>query len=68
MKQYKKASLLILDEWLLLPLTSEESRDLFETVEHRYKWGSTIFCSQFSPEGWYANTCPMINRGAQFGA
>lgn len=53
-KQYKKVSLLILDEWLLLPLTSEESRDLFEIVEYRHKRGSTIFCSQFSPEGWHA--------------
>lgn len=53
MKQYKKVSLLILDEWLLLPLTSGEARDLLEIVEARHKKGSTIFSSQFDPGGWH---------------
>ena len=54
MKSYKKVSLLILDEWLLLPLTATESRDVLEIVEARHQTGSTIFCSQFSPEGWHS--------------
>ncbi|MTV50983.1 AAA family ATPase [Heliobacillus mobilis] len=53
MKQYKKVSLLILDEWLLVPLTNTEARDLLEIVEARHKKGSTIFSSQFSPGGWH---------------
>ena len=51
---YGKVSLLILDEWLLLPLRDEETRDLLEIVELRHKKGSTIFASQFKPEGWHA--------------
>ncbi|TGE37216.1 AAA family ATPase [Desulfosporosinus fructosivorans] len=53
MKQYKQVSLLILDEWLLVPLTDSEARDLLEIVEARHKKGSTIFSSQFSPAGWH---------------
>lgn len=53
MKQYKSASLLILDEWLLTPLKGNEARDLLEIVEARHQVGSTIFCSQFSPGGWH---------------
>ena len=52
-KQYKKVSLLILDEWLLAPLSNTEARDLLEIIEARHKNASIIFCSQFSPEGWY---------------
>jgi DNA replication protein DnaC len=50
--QYKKYSLLIIDEWLLSPLTDTESRDLLEIIEARYKKASTIFCSQFDVPGW----------------
>ena len=53
MKQYKQVSLLILDEWLLVPLTNSEARDLLEIVEARHKKGSTIFSSQFTPAGWH---------------
>jgi len=51
--EYKKVKLLILDEWVLLPLTSTETRDLLEIVEARSGRGSTIFCSQFEVNGWY---------------
>jgi DNA replication protein DnaC len=54
MKQLKKVSLLILDEWLLTPVTPSEGRDLLEVIEHRYKQNSTIFASQFSPDGWHS--------------
>lgn len=53
MKQYKKADLLILDEWLLTPLKGNEARDLLEIVEARHQNGATIFCSQFDPMGWH---------------
>ena len=51
-KEIKKISLLILDEWLLIPLSSIEARDLLEIVEARHKRTSTIFISQFTPAGW----------------
>jgi DNA replication protein DnaC len=54
MQGYKKIDLLILDEWLLTPLTSLESRDLLEIVEARHGRCSTIFSSQFNPAGWSA--------------
>ena len=50
--QYKKPSLLILDEWLLYSLKDTEARDLLEIAEARYKKASTIFCSQFDVPGW----------------
>lgn len=52
MRGYKKIDLLILDEWLLSPLTNSESRDLLEIVETRHSRCSTIFSSQFNPAGW----------------
>lgn len=51
--QYKKVSLLIFDEWLLIPLTMNESRDLLEIIEARHQCASTIFLSQFAPAGWH---------------
>jgi len=50
---YAKVKLLILDEWLLYPLADDTSRDLLELAERRYHVASTIFCSQFSTQGWY---------------
>ena len=52
MSQYKKYSLLIIDEWLLYPLKESECRDLLEIMESRYKRSSTILCSQFDIPGW----------------
>jgi DNA replication protein DnaC len=52
-KQYKQVKLLILDEWLLFPITDTEARDVLDIVNARHKRASTIFCSQFPPEGWY---------------
>jgi DNA replication protein DnaC len=49
---YKKVCLLILDEWLLTPVSDGETRDILELIEARYKRGSTIFSSQFAPAGW----------------
>ena len=46
--------LLILDEWLLMPLSTMEARDLLEIVEARHKRASTIFISQFAPTGWHS--------------
>ena len=56
-KPYARVDLLILDEWLMRPLTIQQSFDLFEIVEARTKHGSTIFCTQYDVDEWY----PRIN-------
>ncbi len=53
-KAYAKVDLLILDEWLIRCLSFQESYDLLEIVEARSKHGSTIFCTQYETDGWYA--------------
>ena len=52
-KQYKQAKLLILDEWLLFPISDTDARDVLDIVNYRHKRAYTIFCSQFAPEGWH---------------
>lgn len=52
-KAYQKVDLLILDEWLLKPLSTDQAMELFEIVEARTRKGSMIFCTQFDPRGWY---------------
>jgi len=53
-ERYANAKLLILDEWLLFPLSDTEARDLLEVIEARHKQGSIIFCSQFDVAGWHS--------------
>lgn len=53
-QKYKKIDLLILDEWLLTELSEENVLHVLEIIEARLKKASTIFCSQFSPEGWHS--------------
>ena len=53
MDRYQKVPLLILDEFLLIPTTDQEQRDLLELMEYRCNSVSTIFCSQFEPGGWH---------------
>lgn len=52
-KKYTNVSLLILDEWLLTDLTTDEAAILLEITEARHKVASTIFCSQIDPSGWH---------------
>ena len=51
-RAYHKVRLLILDEFLLAPLNSEQCRDLLEIIEARSVKGSVIFCTQFETDGW----------------
>jgi len=49
LKAYRKVDLLILDEWLIKPLTPQESYNLLEIIEYRVsgvKGYSIIFCTQ----------------------
>jgi DNA replication protein DnaC len=52
-KSYQKIDLLILDEFLLTPLASDQARELLEIIEARTVRGSVIFCTQFEPGNWY---------------
>lgn len=52
-KAYQKVDLLILDEFLLSPLASDQARALLEIIEARTVRGSIIFCTQFEPGDWY---------------
>lgn len=54
MNRYQNIEVLIIDEWLLTSLTAVQSQYLLEIVEIRLKKSSTIFCSQFAPEGWHS--------------
>lgn len=53
MAKYSNPVLLIIDEWLLLKPTPNETKDIFELLHHRRKRSSTIFCPQYRNEGWY---------------
>jgi DNA replication protein DnaC len=51
--KYANPRLLILDEWLLLKPTETEQHDILELLHRRRRKSSTIFCSQYEPDGWY---------------
>ena len=53
MRQFQKLSLVIFDEFLLLPTSNQEQSDFLELMEYRCGQTSTIFCSRFMPEGWH---------------
>ena len=50
---YAKFDLLIIDEWLLRPLTESESYDLLEIIEACCRKGAIIFCTQYDTDEWY---------------
>lgn len=52
MKKLSKVDLLILDEFLLTTISECERNDLFEVIQSRTDKKSTIYCSQWAPEGW----------------
>lgn len=53
-KKYIKCDLLIIDDWLLEKVKSNEAREIMEVVEARDRTGSLILCSQFAPSAWHA--------------
>lgn len=52
LRKYQKVDLLILDEWLISPISQQNALDLLEIMEIRYNHKSTIFCSQIEIDGW----------------
>jgi DNA replication protein DnaC len=65
-KDYQRADLLILDEWLIRCLTPQETYNLLEIIEARVnnKNGSMIFCTQYTTEEWYARIDPEADEGS----
>lgn len=63
---YRKVDLLILDEWLIRPLTQQESYSLLEIVEARANnpKGSMVFCTQYPTEEWYVRIDPESAEGS----
>lgn len=55
LRYYARADLLIIDEWLLTTTTQQQQADILEVLELRYDSRSTIFASQFLPQGWHDN-------------
>lgn len=51
-KQFVKYDLLIIDEWLLFPITEEDSQLLLSLVDRRHNHQATIIASQFEPAEW----------------
>jgi len=50
-----RVQLLIIDDFLLTPLSDSERRDLLEVIEDRYQVGATIIASQCPIRDWHPN-------------
>jgi DNA replication protein DnaC len=48
-----RVDLIVLDDWLLAPLSDLERRDLLEIVDDRYEKRSTLICAQLPLENWH---------------
>jgi len=62
LRGYQKVELLVLDEWMIRPLSPQESYDLLEIVEARCTKGSIIFCTQYEPSDWYERINPGTDQ------
>lgn len=59
--QLQRATLLVLDDFLLTPATVEQCRDLLEVVEDRAQLRSTLIASQLPVDAWHgAMTDPTL--------
>ena len=54
LKRIQKASILILDDWGLTALTSQDRADLLEILDDRVHARSTILVSQLPVDTWHA--------------
>jgi DNA replication protein DnaC len=48
-----RADLLVLDDWMVQPLTADERRDLLEILDDRYDRRSTLVCAQLPIPDWH---------------
>lgn len=53
LKRYERLDLLIIDEWVLMAISTVQAAELLEIIERRYRTKATILCSQFSVGGWH---------------
>lgn len=53
LRKYNNVNLLIIDEWLLDEISSDEQHFIFELIERRYDHTSTIFCTQYKVADWH---------------
>lgn len=53
MRSLAKVELLILDDWGIAPLSSEQLRDLLEIIDARYHQASTLITSQLPVASWH---------------
>jgi DNA replication protein DnaC len=53
LRSLARVDLLILDDWGLSPLTSDQRRDILEIMEDRHGRGSTLLTSQLPVEHWH---------------
>ena len=51
-KQFVKYDLLIIDEWLIFPITEEDSQLLLSLIDRRHNHQATIIASQYEPAEW----------------
>lgn len=51
--KYSKVAVLVLDDFLLAPMTDVERRDLLEVIEDRYDQSSTVITSQIPTKSWH---------------
>ena len=52
LKQLVKVDLLILDDWLLFPVSEEDTRLLLSLIDRRHNRKATIVASQYDPAEW----------------
>ncbi len=53
LKRFHTRDLLIIDEWLLYPVSEAQRQSILEVIEGRYRYRATIICSQYRVEGWH---------------
>jgi DNA replication protein DnaC len=59
LKSLARVELLVLDDWGLAPLTSQQGRDLLDIIDDRHGRGSTILTSQVPVKHWHELLSPM---------
>ena len=51
--KFSKISLLVIDEWLRNPISTEQAREILDLIDERYQKLSTVFCSQLPVKNWH---------------
>ncbi len=60
-----RTDLLIIDDWLLTPLTSPERHEILEVIEDRHERASTLIASQVRSDlpPWLVPSRISVSRG-----